>query len=117
NKSVPVKQAVQSVRGRVIDEQSGEPIIGASVFNNTTKQGIISDNQGRFTLAAAASHTLTISYVGYLTKNVEVPTNGEIIIRMEQDSRLLDEAVVVGYGSQKRVNITGAVSSISGEEI
>ena len=102
------------VQGRVLDEL-GEGMIGAGVVIQGTNTGTITDMDGNFVLPSVPrGATLEISSVGYATQAVQV-TGPSITVQMELDSRALDEAVVVAYGQQKKVTITGAVSAVSGE--
>ncbi len=97
------------VRGIVVDEK-GEPIIGASVLVKGTTSGASTDIDGKFTLSAPSPSTLVVSYVGMKTK--EVPASANMKIVLQSDTELLKEVVVVGYGTQKKENLTGAVSSV-----
>lgn len=105
-----------SVKGQITDE-NGEPIIGASVQLKGTTTGVITDINGNFTLEGATKGTLLISYVGYKTQ--EVPITGKSIIKitMKEDSEILDEVVVVGYGVQKKATLSGSVTQVKGEEV
>lgn len=99
--------------GIVIDTD-GDPVIGASILIKGTGQGTITDIDGAFTLSASKDATLVISYVGLLTQEVPVSNNMRVVL--QSDSELLDEVVVVGYGTQRKENLTGAVSSVSVED-
>ena len=102
------------VQGRVLDEL-GEGLIGAGVVIQGTTTGAITDMDGNFVLPSVPrGATLEISCVGYTTQEVQV-TGQTLTINMEPDSRALEEAVVIAYGQQKKVTITGAVSAVSGE--
>ena len=102
------------VQGKVLDEL-GEGLIGAGVVIQGTRTGTITDADGSFVLPSVPSGaTLEISCVGYATQEVKV-TGPSITVQMEIDSRALEESVVIAYGQQKKVTITGAVSSVSGE--
>lgn len=94
-----------------------EPIIGAAVFVKETKAGVITDADGNFKIKAAGNHTLVISYVGMITQ--ELPVQGRYVINivMKEKSVDLDEVVVVGYGTMKKRDITGAITSVTGEDI
>lgn len=113
-----VQQERKTVVGKVSDEK-GEPIIGATVVEKANpSHGTITDADGNFTLANTPSTaTLQITYVGMKTR--EIVLNGErsIHVLLEPDIELLEELVVVGYGVQKKVNLTGAVSSVSVKEV
>ena len=102
------------VEGQVLDEQ-GEGLIGAGVLIQGTQNGTVTDLSGNFVLTSVPrGTTLEISCIGYLTQLVEV-TGPRMTVTMQVDSKALDEAVVVAYGQQKKVTITGAVSAVSGE--
>lgn len=98
-----------TVTGVVLDA-TGDPVIGASVVEKGTTNGGITDVNGKFTLNVKAGATLKISFVGYQTQEVKASRTMKIVLR--EDTELLSEVVVVGYGSQKRENLTGAVSSV-----
>ena len=100
---------VQTVTGLVVDA-ANEPIIGASVVEKGTTNGIMTDLDGKFTLNVTLGNTLQISFVGYQTQEVKATRTMKIVLK--EDSELLDEVVVVGYGTQKKANLTGAVSTI-----
>ena len=102
------------VEGKVLDEQ-GEGLIGAGVVIQGTQNGTITDLDGNFVLPSVPlGTTLEISCIGYLTQEVRV-TGQSLTVNMEPDTSALDEAVVIAYGQQKKVTITGAVSAVSGE--
>ena len=113
---MPLQTFAQNLRvqGRVLDEL-GEGMIGAGVVIQGTTNGTVTDLDGNFVLPSVPRGAiLEISSVGYATQEVQV-TGTSITVQMELDSRALDEAVVVAYGQQKKVTITGAVSAVSGE--
>lgn len=106
----------RSINGKVVDA-SGEPIIGANVVVKGTTNGTITDIDGNFTLNVPAECTLQISYIGYNTQEVKVTSStNNVNIKMVEDTKTLEEVVVVGYGVQKKVNLTGSVSSVDFEE-
>lgn len=110
-------QQTSTINGKVTDA-NGEAIIGASVtVKGTTSNGTITDLDGKFNLDAPANATLVISYVGY--KTIEIPVNGKktLTITLKEDTEMLDEVVVVGYGTQKKATLTGSVSSVGGDDI
>ena len=98
-----VQTAMQAatVKGLVVDA-NGEPIIGASVLLKGTTNGTITDIDGNFTLQGVKAGTLVISYIGYKTQEVVVSGNASLKVVLTEDSEVLDEVVVVGYGTQKR---------------
>ena len=109
------KQTTQ-VHGRVVDN-SGEPLIGVNVVQKETTNGTITDLNGNFSLNVPESSTLVFSYIGYETKELVWDGTQNIRVIMDEDSGLLDEIVVVGYGVQKRSDLTGTVASISKDRL
>lgn len=108
---------IRTYSGTVSDALTGEPLVGVSVYNPGTKQGALTGSDGRFSLSAKPGQKLIASLIGYVQKEVMADGTGELTILMDMDTQLLEDAVVVGYASQKKINITGAVSAISGEEV
>jgi TonB-linked SusC/RagA family outer membrane protein len=103
--------AQKRVSGTVIDA-GGETIIGANVVEKGTTNGIITDLDGKFSLTVSEKAVLQISYVGYVTQEIATGNQSVLNVTLVEDTRALEEVVVVGYGTQKKVNMTGAVSSI-----
>lgn len=101
-----------NVSGTVVDEK-GEPIIGASVAQKGTKSGAITDLNGNFKLSVPNGAELTISYIGFTPQTVTVSGDKPLNITLTEDNTKLDEVVVVGYGTMKRKNFTGSVSTIN----
>ncbi len=106
----------KSISGTVKDE-NGEAIIGANVKLTEGSTGTITDLNGRFKLSIPAKGTLEISFIGYVTKKVIVTNASTYDIVLKEDSKTLDEVVVVGYGTQKKATLTGAVSAIASDEL
>ena len=102
-----------SVKITVVDSK-GEPVIGANVIEKGTTNGGITDLDGRFTMEVKAGAIIQVSFVGYKTQEVKAAANLKVVLK--DDTELLDEVVVVGYGSQKKANLTGAVSNVNVEE-
>ena len=109
-------QKTKKITGTVTDIK-GEPIIGASVLVKGAGTGTVTDVDGNFTLDAPADALLAISYIGYKTQEVKVGNKNSYSIQLQDDTEVLDEVVVVGYGVQKKSSLTGAVASISSQEI
>ena len=105
------KQVTRKITGTVTD-QTGEPIIGANVLVKGAKTGVITDFEGKFTLSVTDNSILIISYLGYVTQNVSVKGQTHFKITLKEDTQSLDEVVVVGYGVQKKRDLTGAISSV-----
>ncbi len=107
---------VQNVSGIVTDRSSGIPLIGVSVAVKGTSQGVITDGSGNYTIDVEKGKTLVFSYISYNTQEIQV--NKPILdVSLEEDEKMLSEVVVVGYGVMKRSDITGAVGSITAEDI
>lgn len=115
-KAAVTQQTIQ-VKGQVVD-QDGEPLIGATVRVKGAQSGSVTDFDGNFQIDAAPNATLVISYVGY--KDAEVAVRGRAIIeriQMESDAQILDQVVVVGYGTQKKADLTGSVAVVNADEL
>ena len=112
---VVLAQGPQAVRGTVTDP-SGQPVVGASVFVRNTQNGAITDVNGSYTLTRVnTGDVLVFSCIGYTTR--EIAWNGGLLnVILQEDAEMLEETVVVGYGVQKKVNLTGAVSQVKGDE-
>ncbi|MGN0213900.1 MAG: carboxypeptidase-like regulatory domain-containing protein, partial [Muribaculaceae bacterium] len=100
----------------VVKDSKGEPLIGATVMVKGTQRGVSTDVSGRYTIQAAAGNVLQISYVGMKTKTVKVAGSKTIDVTLEGTDTELEDLVVVGYGQQKKINLTGAVSSVDVEK-
>lgn len=103
------------ITGKVLDDK-GEPIIGANILEKGTTNGVITDIDGNYALEVDDNATIQVSFIGYVTKELKVSGSKSFNIQLKEDSELLDEVVVVGYGTQKKVNLTGAVSAVSIDE-
>ena len=110
-----VQQATKKVTGNVSDSQG--PVIGASVVEKGTSNGVVTDFDGNFSLNVKPGATLVISYIGYTTKEIAVGNQSTINVTIEEDNNSLDEVVVVGYGVQKKKLVTGATVQVKGEDI
>ena len=112
-----VTQQTIKVKGQVVD-QDGEPLIGATVRVKGVQSGVVTDFDGNFEISAAGNATLVISYVGYKDREVAVRNRAILdAIQLESDSHLLDQVVVVGYGTQKKADLTGSVSIVNADEL
>ena len=111
---VTEQMQAQTARGIVVD-QNGEPIIGASILEKGTTNGVTTDLYGKFSLNVKRGATLVISYIGYKTQEAKADANMKITLT--EDSELLDEVVVVGYGTQSRRTITSAITKVSGDAL
>lgn len=110
-KTQTVMQAI-TVKGTVVDT-NGEPVIGASVLVKGTSNGTITDIDGNFTLSNVKPGVLVVSYIGYKTNEVNVNGSAPVRVVLTEDSELLDEVVVVGYGTQKKATMTGSVTVVN----
>ena len=110
---VQEQQQTASITVTVVDS-NGEPIIGANVVQKGTTNGTITDFDGKATLSIKPGATVQVSFVGYKTTEVKVSKDMRIVLK--EDTELMDEVVVVGYGSQKKANLTGAVANVNVEE-
>lgn len=107
--------AQSNITGTVVDAD-GEPLIGATVLVKGTSVGTSTDIDGNFTIAAAQGKTLVVSYVGYTTQ--EVPVKGShISVTLKEDTALLDEVVVIGYGTMTRKDVTGSISTVNAKDL
>lgn len=105
---ITVKGVVEDVEG---------PIIGANIIEKGTTNGVITDFDGAFSISVAPNATLVFSYIGYDTQEIAVNGRTTINVTMSEDTQTLEELVVVGYGVQKKVNLTGSVATASSDKL
>ncbi len=115
--SIPVVAQQKKTITGVVTDDLGEPIIGANVIEKGTTNGIITDINGKFTLDIAPGAVIQFSYIGYNTQEVKVGNQSTLAIQLVEDTQALSEVVVVGYGIQRKVTTTGAVTKLEGDEI
>ena len=113
----PLGAMAQSVIKGTVSDEAGEPIIGASVKVMGTQTGAVTDFNGNFSVQANSNATLQISYIGYTTATIKVNGRNNIEVALKEDAQTLSDVVVIGYGVQKKSDLTGAVASVKGEEI
>ena len=101
----------------VVKDQTGETVIGASVMDKGTTNGTITGIDGDFSLNMSPNGTLVVSFVGYKTQEVQVKGQKQLQVVLSEDAEMLDEVVVIGYGTMKKSDLTGAVSSIGNKDI
>lgn len=109
-------QQTKTVTGTVLDAD-GIPIIGANVIVKGTTNGTITDFDGKFSLEVPAKSVLEISYIGYLTVEVDVTNQSKVSVQLKEDTQTLDEVVVVGYGTMRKSDVTGSIATAKGEEL
>ena len=106
----------KEVKG-IVKDPTGETVIGASVLEKGTTNGTITDFDGNFVLTVADNAMLQISYIGYQTQEVSVQGKNTLIVTLKEDTEVLEEVVVVGYGAQKKESVVGAISQVSSKEL
>lgn len=109
------KQTKQ-VKGRVVDV-AGEPVIGATIKELGTSNGTITDFNGNFVLKVGGASTLEVSYIGYKSQQVKPVAGQDLQLILKEDTEMLDEVVVVGYGTMKKSDLTGAVAAVKGDQL
>lgn len=113
---LPQQQEKRDIVGTVTDEL-GEPIIGANIIEKGTTNGTVTDINGNYILFVKEDAVLHVSFIGYLSRDITIKKETTVDIVLQEDTKTLDELVVVGYGVQKKINMTGSVAAINFEEI
>ena len=108
--------SAQTVNGNVVDE-TGEPVIGATVLEKGTKNAVITDFDGNFTIKTQGGKVLTISYIGMVSQDVNIAGKTNVNVILREDANTLQDVVVVGYGTMKKQDLTGSVSSVNTEQL
>ena len=116
NGSNAMSQQNQKVTGRVVDK-NGEPVIGANVIQQGTSNGTLTNGDGNFTLNLPGDATLVVSSIGYTSQQIAVGSRSLINVTLEEDTKQLDEVIVVGYGTMKKKLVTGATVQVSGDNL
>ena len=116
---LPLGALAQSVIKGTVNDEAGDPIIGATVkvLGGVKSNGTITDSNGNFSISATSNATLSVSYVGYITQEVPVSGKNNLKITLKEDITTLNDVVVIGYGVQKKSDLTGAVASVKGDDI
>lgn len=115
SQTVEVSQALKKISGKVTDHL-GEPVIGANVVEKGTTNGTITDVEGKFSLDININAVLVFSYIGYTRKEVSTDGRQSLSVQLEEDTESLDEVIVIGYGTTRRQDFTGSVSSVRLED-
>ncbi|WP_303644119.1 SusC/RagA family TonB-linked outer membrane protein, partial [uncultured Parabacteroides sp.] len=109
--SSSTQQSTRKITG-VIKDQSGEPVIGANIVEKGTTNGTITDINGQYSLEVSSNSILVVSYIGYITQEIPVGNSNTLDVLLKEDTETLDEVIVIGYGTTKRKDFTGSVSSV-----
>ncbi len=114
--SFPKSAALQEISGKIVDA-TNQPLSGVSVSKKGSSVAVVSDDQGNYKINVDKGTVLVFSYIGYVTQEITVNTQSGLNVVMEEDTFGLDEVVVIGYGTVKKKDLTGAVGSVSGEDV
>jgi TonB-linked SusC/RagA family outer membrane protein len=117
NKAENTQTAQQQQVSGMVKDETGEPVIGAAVVEKGTSNGTITGLDGSFSLSVATNATLEITYLGYISQEVKAESGKTLAITLRENVETLDEVVAIGYGVQKKSNITGAISSVRSDEL
>lgn len=117
NQATNAAQQKTKIVSGVINDETGLPVIGANVVEKGTTNGTITDAEGRFSLNVASDATLVITYIGYVTSEIPVIGKNSVTITLREDTEVLDEVIVVGYGTMKKKDLTGSVAAIKGDDL
>ena len=116
NKQARTVSSMKNISG-VVKDETGEPVIGANVVVKGTTNGTVTDMNGRYSLEVPEGGVLQISYIGYNTQEVKVGSGDVVNVSLREDSEALDEVVVIGYGTVKKSDLTGAVGSVQMKDV
>ena len=111
-----MQQQKRTING-IIADNNGEPVIGANVVEKGTTNGVITDIDGNFSISVAENAILQVSYIGYVSQEAKVGNQTYVSILLQEDTQTLEEVVVVGYGTQKKANLSGAVEAVSAKRL
>lgn len=114
NEAVSTKE--KKVTGKVVDAK-GEPVIGATIMEKGTNNGTITDFDGNFTLNVSDNSMIEVSYIGYQTQSIKIISDKELAVTLKEDTELLDEVVVVGYGTQKKGSVATSITTVKSEQL
>ena len=115
---IPIGQMVfsQNTISGTVKDQTGQPLPGATVMIENTNRGTTTDFDGNFNISASKGEILVFSFVGFTTTKVTIGDDNTVKVILQEDAAQLDEVVVVGYGTQKKVNLTGSVETVTFKE-
>ena len=113
----PMAAFSRTLNGVVISATDDEPLIGATVAVNGTKTATVTDLEGNFSISVEDGQSIKVSYVGFESTEIKIKGQAQVTVRMKEDSQMLEDLVVVGYGTMKRSDITGSVASVGEEDI
>lgn len=115
---IPLWSIAQNITVKgVVKDNFGESVIGANVTEKGTTNGMITDLDGNFSLTVQKNATLVISYIGYITQEIAVKGNTQFNIILKEDSKALEEVVVIGYGTARKSDVTGSIASVGGDKL
>ena len=107
----------REVRGTVVDK-ANNPVPGAAIIDKSTGNGVITDNDGTFVIGISDdTRTLEVSCLGFTTQNVNIGDRSVVAVTLEEDALLLEDVVVVGYGTQRKTSITGSVANVTNKDL
>lgn len=112
-----IQQGEKNVLTGIVTDEFGEPVIGANVVEKGTTNGTVTDLDGNFTLQVSNNSVLQITYIGYILNEMATKNQKQIKVVLKEDSQSLDEVVVVGFGTQKKANLTGAVGAVQMDKV
>lgn len=115
---IPLCSITQNIMVKgIVKDNFGEPVIGANVTEKGTTNGMITDLDGNFSLTVQKNATLVISYIGYVTQEIAIKGNTNLNITLKEDSKALEEVVVIGYGTARKSDVTGSIASVGGDKL
>jgi len=114
--SASISAQKNALTGLVKDAATGEPILGVNIIEKGTTNGTITNLDGEFSLQVSTNATLVVKYIGYVTEEIQVAGKQKLVIQLKEDAISLGEVVAIGYGSQKKKEVTGSVASIKAED-
>ncbi len=114
---LPLGISAQGIVRGLVNDETGEPIIGATIRVVGTSDGTVTDLNGRFEVKAKPTAQLSVSYIGYITENINVGGRKDLVVTLKTDSKTLSDVVVVGYGTMKKSDISGSVATVDRDAV